>query len=65
MVIKCKKTKRFLCEIDIEEYLHNLEQLGISQEIPLKIIIPCRSCKKIEIYNIYRNHYEFKENLEK
>jgi len=65
LVIKCKKTKRFLCEIDIEEYLHNLEQLGISQEIPLKIIIPCRSCKKIEIYNIYRNHYEFKENLEK
>lgn len=65
MKIKCKKSKRFLCEIEIEEYLQNLEQLGISQEIPLKIIIPCRTCHKIELYEIYKTHYEFKENLEK
>lgn len=65
MKIKCKKSKRFLCEIEIEEYLQNLEQLGISQEIPLKIIIPCRACHQIEAYHIYKNHYEFKENLEK
>lgn len=63
--IKCKKSKRFLCEIEIEEYLYNLEQLGISQEIPLKLIIPCRNCHQIEIYNIYEKHYEFKENLKK
>lgn len=65
MKIKCKKTKRFLCEINIEEYLHNLEQLGICQELPLKLTIPCRACKEIEIYNIYEKHYEFIENLEK
>jgi|GEM_PF-4547397 len=62
MVIKCKKTKRFLCEINIEEYLKNLEQLGVSQEIPLEITIPCRLCKKSEVYSIYKDHYQFKEN---
>lgn len=65
MVIKCKRSKRFLCEIDIEDYLHNLEQLGISQEIPLKLTIPCRACKQIEVYEIYEKHYCFKENLKK
>lgn len=65
MIIKCKKTKRFLCEIDIESYLKNLEQLGISQEIPLKITIPCRACKKVETYHVYETHYIFKENEEK
>ena len=65
MIIKCKKSKRFLCEINIEDYLRNLEQLGISQELPLRIIIPCRACKQIEIYEIYEKHYNFKENLKK
>ena len=65
MVIKCKKSKRFLCEINIEDYLKNLEQLGISQQIPLRIIIPCRACKQIEIYEIYEKHYNFRENLKK
>lgn len=65
MVIKCKKSKRFLCEIDIEDYLSNLDKLGISQEIPLKLTIPCRACKQIEIYEIYEKHYKFKENLKK
>ena len=65
MIIKCKKSKRFLCEINIEDYLKNLEKLGISQQIPLKITIPCRACKQIEIYEIYEKHYNFKENLKK
>lgn len=65
MVIKCKKSKRFLCEIDIEDYLCNLEKLGISQQIPLKITIPCRACREIEVYEIYEKHYSFKENLKK
>lgn len=65
MRITCKKTKRFLCDIDIESYLKNLEQLGISQEIPLKITIPCRACKKVETYHVYETHYIFKENEEK
>lgn len=65
MKIKCKKTKRFLCEINIEEYLKNLEKLGVSQQIPLKLIIPCRSCHEIEMYEIYENHYLFDKNIDK
>lgn len=65
MDIKCKKTKRFLCSIDIEGYLKNLEKLGISQEIPLKIVIPCKNCHQIEVYEIYEKHYCFIENLKK
>lgn len=59
MIIKCKKTKRFLCKIDIESYLLELEKLGIEQNIPLKIVVPCRNCKESEIYEVYRHHYIF------
>ena len=62
MIIKCKKTHRFLCKINIEEYLKNLEGLGVSQELPLILSIPCKNCKKIEVYEIYKDHYLFKEN---
>lgn len=64
MIIKCKKTKRFLINIDIENYLKNLENLGIVQEIPLTIVIPCKMCKKKEIYHIYKNRYDFVKNQE-
>lgn len=64
MKIKCKKTKRFLCEIDIEGYLKHLKSLGISHEIPLQITIPCRACHKVEIYKIYEDHYVFDSNKE-
>ena len=65
MRIKCKKTKRFLCEVNIEEYLENLKKLGISQEIPLEITVPCRTCREVEVYHVYEKHYIFKENKEK
>lgn len=65
MEIRCKKTKRFLCEINIEDYLFNLEQLGVSQEVPLQIIVPCRLCKEVEIYNIYKDHYTFIKNKDR
>ena len=65
MNIKCKRSKRFLCNIDIESYIKNLESLGISQEIPLKITIPCRTCKEIEEYDIYLTHYKFIKNISK
>ena len=64
MKIKCKKSHRFLCEINIEEYLSNLEALGISQQLPLEITIPCRGCKETETYLIFNTHYTFK-NKEK
>ena len=65
MIIRCKKTKRFLCELNIEDYLFNLEELGVSQEIPLRITIPCRLCKQSEVYNIYKDHYIFIENKDR
>lgn len=65
MIIRCKRTKRFLCELNIEDYLYNLEQLGISQEIPLQVTVPCRLCKKVEIYNVYKDHYVFIQNKER
>ena len=62
MKIRCKKTRRFLVEIDIETYLENLKRLGIKQEIPLRITIPCPRCHKIEVYDIYEDKYKFGEN---
>ena len=65
MKIRCKKTHRFLVEVDIETYLSNLRKIGIKQEIPLKIVIPCPRCHKIEIYEIYENRYTFSGNYDK
>ncbi len=65
MKIRCKKTKRFLIDIRIEDYLKALEDLGISQEIPLKIILPCPKCHKQEEYDIYKEHYVFIRNIQR
>lgn len=62
MKIRCKKTRRFLIDIDIESYLSNLRMIGIKQEIPLKITIPCPRCHKVEVYEVYEKKYVFKEN---
>lgn len=62
MKIKCKKTKRFLLEIEIENYLANLRRIGIKQEIPLRITLPCPRCHKVEVYDIYEDRYLFVEN---
>lgn len=62
MKIKCKKTKRFLLEIEIENYLANLRRIGIKQEIPLRITLPCPRCHKVEAYDIYEDRYVFIEN---
>lgn len=59
MIIRCKKTRRFLVDIDIEEYLENLRRIGIKQEIPLKITLPCPRCHQVETYEIYENRYVF------
>ena len=62
MKIKCKKTKRFLCEVNIEDYLMLLESMGITHLLPLEVIVPCRACHKVEIYKVYKDHYEFDRN---
>ena len=62
MEIRCKKTKRFLVEIEIENYLANLRKIGIKQELPLRITLPCPRCHKVEVYEIYDNRYVFIKN---
>ena len=63
MIIRCKKTHRFLVDIDIETYLANLKKMGIKQEIPLRITMPCPRCHKIEVYDVYEEHYVFIKNM--
>ena len=62
MKVRCKKTRRFLIDIDIESYLCNLRKIGIKQEIPLRVTLPCPRCHEIEVYDIYESKYVFIEN---
>lgn len=62
MQIKCKKTKRFLCEINYDEIIDLLAKYDVSLERPLKLVIPCKNCKTSEVYHIYKDHYVFVEN---
>jgi hypothetical protein len=57
MELRCKASKRFLLEINIEEYYNNLKKMGIDITTPLRIKIPCQKCKMIEEYEIYPSHY--------
>lgn len=65
MEIKCKKSKRFLCNINYDEIIQLLEKHGVVLERPLEIVIPCRTCHNVEVYNIYKDHYIFVENRKK
>lgn len=65
MEIKCKKTKRFLCNINYDEIIELLEKYGVVLERPLKIVIPCKNCRESEVYHIYKDHYVFVENKRK
>lgn len=60
--IKCKKSKRFLCEINYDEIIDLLAKYNVSLERPLKLVIPCKNCKTSEVYHIYKDHYVFVEN---
>lgn len=62
MVIKCKKSKRFLCSINYDEIIGLLAQYGVVLERPLELVIPCKNCKESEIYHIYKDHYIYKGN---
>lgn len=57
MQIKCQATKRFLFNIDIENYYKNIKKLGVDITLPLIIEIPCQKCKMVEVYEIYPTHY--------
>lgn len=60
--IKCKKSKRFLCEINYDEIIKKIKKHNMSFEIPLEVVIPCRTCHESEVYRIYEDHYIFVEN---
>lgn len=62
MKIKCKKSKRFLCEVNYDEIIGLLGKYNVSLERPLKLVIPCKNCKTSEVYHIYKDHYVFVEN---
>lgn len=62
MRIRCKKSKRFLMEINYDEIIKIIEKHGIALEIPLEIVVPCRACHESEVYRIYEDHYVFVEN---
>lgn len=65
MQIKCKKTKRFLAELNYDEIIDLLKSYGVELERPLEIVIPCRTCHESEVYHIYKDHYVFVENKRK
>lgn len=65
MQIKCKKSKRFLCEVNYDEIINLLKSYGVELERPLEITVPCRVCHESEVYHIYKDHYVFVENKKK
>ena len=65
MEVRCKSTKRFLLKIDIEAYFEAIRKSGLSLEIPLLIEIPCRSCRAIEVYEIFKDHYRYIKSYKK
>ena len=65
MIIRCHASKRFLMNINIEEYINELEHIGISQQTPLTIEIPCKTCKTVEVYEIYKNGTKYIKSYKK
>lgn len=65
MELRCHASKRFLMNINLEDYLNDLEKLGISQQTPLEIEIPCKTCKTIEVYELYKNDIKFIKSYKK
>ena len=57
MQIKCKKSKRFLCEINYDMIIELLAKYGVVLERPLEITVPCKCCHESETYRIYKDHY--------
>ena len=65
MEIRCKNTKAFLLKVNIEEYIKELEKIGISQQTSLEIEIPCKRCKMLETYHIYKDRYIMMKSIKK
>lgn len=57
MEIRCKVSKRFLADINIEEYYESLKKIGVDTTLPIKLKFACPRCKMIEEYEVYPTHY--------
>ena len=60
MQIKCLTCGKFLFEINIEEYIGELERLDIEQQTPIVVTIPCKMCKATQTFDIYKNRINMK-----
>lgn len=58
MQIRCKSSKRFLLNIDIEKYHAAFTKSGLDISIPLIIEVPCPRCRLIEVYEVYPTTYK-------
>lgn len=58
MEIRCKSSKRFLLNIDIEQYHSAIKKSGLDITIPLQIEVPCPKCRMVEVYEIYPSAYK-------
>ena len=58
MEIRCKSSKRFLLNINIEEYHNLFRKSGLDISIPLIIEVPCPRCRMVEVYEIYPSTYK-------
>lgn len=66
MEIRCKASKRYLLNIDIENYNTSIEGLTKAKiNLPLIIQIPCPKCKMIEEYHVYPTHYTHEKSFKK
>lgn len=65
MEVKCPRTKRFHFSINFEEYIEDLEKIGIEQQTPIIINVPCNKCKMIETYELYKNRIVIKSKNNK
>lgn len=62
MIVRCHASKGFLFKVNIEEYIGSLEKLGISQQTPIIVEIPCKRCKAIEVYEIYKDRAVYRRS---
>lgn len=59
MQIKCT-CGRFLLEINIEEYVGELEKLDIEQQTPIVVSLPCKYCREKREIEIYKDRFNIK-----
>ena len=65
MEVRCHASKRFLMNINIEDYLKDLERIGISQANTFNNRNTLQDCKTIEVYELYKTNIKFIKSYKK